>query len=317
MNNTRKIIFVVLLMIMSGCVKNQPKEPNSSSRVPSGTTPLTDGSEYTKLSTLLSSNMSSGLPELTYYLEFSALAPIQRIFVLVDGQPSEFSLNGSEMAEYQDMKGKDFSSEKMLIRPKVKGKKKGDSVTISPVLVLMDESLVFPDYYTYSLYFGDSFGVDVDVELEEFEVGAVVPRNFEFSKNITVEHNNEKDYVIKDIIESSQTVQLLGIQTKDMVNNTVSRDGYVYDRNLDYYLTKIGIHSIIVYPLLNGEYMKKDDQIVSFYFPESNTPDEMFYTPFELQEFDIKEGDIITLVIWDTEKKTLEHGPAKIAIESE
>ena len=312
---SRKVILVILMLIVSGCTKNQP---DNSKPLPSDPKPPSveiDVTKYGSSSTLIGVESNSGLPELTYELKFETVAPIQRIFVLVDGQPSEFSLNGSEMSMYHDMQGEDFSSEKIRVNPSINGKKKGDKAVVTPYLVLMDESISYTNNL-YVFYLGKSLGVSAEIELESFVESKVTPRKSEFTQKLLSKFESEKQE-IQSLIMSAETVAQLGIHTNDTYHNKKGFNGFVYDEKLEYYLSKVGIGDVLVYPLLNGKYMTDEDGILSYHFPKSKEIDEMAFSAFDLQKYNIQKGDIITLLTWDINEKTDGHSYAKIAIDPE
>ena len=310
----KKILIIILILMLVGCTKEKPKPPNTEYEDKlANEAKIVEKSLKSLSSTIVSKSYVSGLPEIVYEIEIEPRLQIQRIFILVDGQPSEFSLNGSKMAMYQDMQGDDFTSTKITVKPSVKGKKKGDTSVVTSYVVYMDDTLEFTDYLS-SFYRADILGVNTEIELDSFNESGIVPREFEFTQTV-VDKPDSGIQFMNQFMEVAQTSTILGIQTKDMFSNSSNGNGFMYDKDLEYYLAKIGVDDILVYPLLNGEYMTKDNQIISFYFPKSKEKDEMFYTSFELQEFNIKQGDIITLLTWNTETKQAESSPAHIAIE--
>lgn len=311
-NIWRNILLLFAIFVLSGCSKNADKQEQLVPKEQNNEVNMINPSDYRTTSTLIDVS-NDGVIEISYEVKFGKIAPIRRIFLLTDGYPAEFSLNNSDMAYYHDMEGDDLSQIKIAVKPSVKNKNVGDEVIVTPFIVLMDESINFTDDL-FVFYSGDRLGVNAQTELSDYVESKIEPVNIEFSEKVVAKSDDEKQKV-QHLLVNAQEEPFLNIVTKDSFINSKGMHGFDYVSEETYYVSKIGVGEIYIYPLLNGEYMKRNGEILSFFFPESEYDEQMYYAPFDLKEYNIKNGDIITFLTWNSNKNEPIYGGGKIAIQ--
>lgn len=301
----RVAIILIALVIIVGCSKKETPTPDDKVAVDDkkgipanlemaiSSTLLTEKVEYIDEDTILLQYKTSSIAEPDGTL---------RLFALVDGYISELAVNGDKFGLYQDIEG---TFEESLFDIKIKPSHSGQNnemVNIMIFSVPMTNAIDFKDSL-WSYYIAKSFGVSTSFEIKNY-----IKSNQKFIGQASIRKLSNEDFdpervdtlqtYLDNIEVNSISSILISSSTEYFLKQVM--DGIKYDRNEQYSITKIGIGDYFAYPLLNGEFMYENGEMIAYKLDEADSIDDITYYPLNLQSYNLKKGDIITLLMWSS-----------------
>lgn len=295
-------ILLIVLILLSGCVKNVEKKPIIENNGPQEI----NRSGGTEILEINDNYNNEGLIEVVFSMTLSYVAEVERLFVLVDGILSELSVNGSEMALYQDInEDTDFSRIQLVVKPSQIDNIVGENATLKFFRVGIEDSIVFGDDLNY-LYSGENLLGDVNVKITKAEFSPLKPILPETSKEF-VENEEFEDrgtFLFKEMQDEASEYSMITILSEDQsfLYDEQGFDGLFYQKGKKHVLGKMGAGSYYVYPLLNGNFMlDSDGNPLLYYYPDS--PELMLYSPFDLEAYNVDYGDIISFLGYSPENE--------------
>lgn len=302
----RKVAIILLVLVLiAGCSKKETPTPDDKVAVDdkkgiptnlemaSSSILLTEKAEYIDDNTiLLQYNVSSiAEPEGTL-----------RLFALVDGYISELAVNGDNFGLYQDIEG---TFEESLFNIKIKPSHSGQDNEMVNIMILSMPMTSAIDFYDslWSYYIAKSFGASASFEMKNYIqsnqkfIGQSSTRKL-INEDFDPEGIDTKQTYLENIEVNSFSTILISSSNEYFLRQGM--DGLKYDSNEQYSITKIGVGDYFVYPLLNGEFMYENGEMIAYILEESDSIDDITYYPLNLQSYNLKKGDIISLLMWDT-----------------
>ena len=239
------IFFLVIILMITGCVKNKPVEPDKIKIDPN----TIEG--FSGSSILLTQDIDydeNNRINAEYDIWIRNTTGKLRVFLLVEGFLNEFSMNNSKDSIFHDTEPGEEKRITISFTPSLHGYKKGDEVQFALFYILIDESIEFEDQL-YHYYASHTLAVSSKFSLGIHNDNSTKFREHDFEEKFTRELMGEGATMYDDWVSTNKTSSQLGLGLKGQFPLKTGMNGLKIEKNEDYYITKIGGESLIVYPL--------------------------------------------------------------------
>lgn len=299
----RNCMCVLILIFMSACVKNKPEvvEPPASS---------TNNEMLRSSVELKSSDFSGVYPTLEFSYEFSKELKLLRFYVLVDGIPSEFSLNDAGWGFCHDYDKQTEEALKFTIKASDFSDKISEEAIISVVSLINigeieDITVLLSEFTT------NNFGVSSIGVIKEYSPNNIKMKSADFE----IIPDKDDKYVGPFINGNDGVLDRLALADQNMEFRTVQNISFLYDESLKYYVTKLGYSNYYVYPLINGNFTMEDNSIMGLDFTQSEEALKRQYGEIDFKGLGLDFNDIVSYIVWDKDKQEVVMGPAFMVLD--